>query len=87
VILAANISIPPMIPLIVFGSYKLGACWMPDQPANISFDWKLSVHSIRFNLQQYIYGSITLALISGLFFLMATFLLVKIFRRKTMTAV
>lgn len=87
VILAANISVPPMIPLIVFCSYKLGAYWMPAGYEAIAFRWNLTLESFRYNFQQYIYGSITLALLAGLLFLCATFILLKLFRRKTSPAV
>ena len=87
VILAANISVPPMIPLIIFCSYKLGAYWMPARHEAISFRWSLTLESFRYNFQQYIYGSITLAFLAGFLFLCATFILLKIFRRKTSPAV
>ena len=87
VILAANISIPPMIPIILFASYKLGAYWMPANHAHISFDWDITLKSIRYNLQQYIYGSLTLAVLAGSFFSLASFALLKLFRRKTSPAI
>jgi glycosyltransferase involved in cell wall biosynthesis len=87
VILAANISIPPMIPVILFASYKLGAVWMPANHATIAFGWDLSLKSIRYNLQQYIYGSLTLAVLAGSFFALAGFILLKLFRRKTSPAI
>jgi len=87
VILAANISIPPMIPLVLFASYKLGAYWMPANHANIIFDWGLNLKNIRYNLQQYIYGSVTLAVLAGIFFSLTSFILLKIFRRKTSPAI
>ena len=37
VIIAANISIPPMIPLIIFLSYKTGAFWMGANAMQIDF--------------------------------------------------
>lgn len=87
VILAANISIPPMIPIILFASYKLGAYWMPSNHATITFGWDLTLKSIRYNLQQYIYGSLTLAVLAGSFFSLAGFVLLKLFRRKTSPAI
>jgi glycosyltransferase involved in cell wall biosynthesis len=87
VILAANISIPPMIPVILYASYKLGAFWMPSGHADIAFDWHLKLENIRYNLQQYIYGSISLAVLAGIFFTLASFVLLKLFRRKTSLAI
>ena len=86
VIVAANISIPPMIPFIIFGSYKLGAIWMGDHPGKLEFSSSLTRESIRTNLEQYIYGSISLALIAALAFGVATFGLLKLFKRKSVLA-
>ena len=38
VVVAANVSIPPMIPLILFLSHLTGALWMGDASVSISFD-------------------------------------------------
>lgn len=82
VIIAANISIPPMIPLIIFLSYKTGAFWMGAQAQQIVFNRSVSIDSIKTNLAQYIYGSITLAVVAGLAFGLITFLLLKLFTGK-----
>jgi glycosyltransferase involved in cell wall biosynthesis len=82
VIIAANISIPPMIPLIIFFSYKAGAFWMGNNAMQLDFSKAISLNSIKKNLQQYIYGSISLAIIAGLLFGLLTLLLLKLFHRK-----
>jgi glycosyltransferase involved in cell wall biosynthesis len=66
VIIAANISIPPMIPLLIFLSYKMGAWWMGDRVVELSFSRNINLNTIKANLEQYIYGSITLAIIAAL---------------------
>jgi glycosyltransferase involved in cell wall biosynthesis len=86
VIIAANISIPPMIPLVIFGSYKMGAYWMPSHATDLKLTKSLSLESIRYNLQQYIYGSISLAILAGLVFGLASFALLKLTKRKTTPA-
>lgn len=86
VILAANISVPPMIPAIIFLSYKTGAFWMGDNAMHVEFDKSVSLSSIRKNLQQYIYGSITLAILAGALFGLLTFILLKLFHRKSILA-
>ena len=83
VIIAANISLPPMIPLIIFGSYKIGAFWMGDRVGHLEFSRDITRESIRTNLEQYIYGSITLAVLAGLLFGVVTFGLLKLFKRKS----
>ncbi|MEO6732505.1 MAG: DUF2062 domain-containing protein [Ferruginibacter sp.] len=82
VILAANISIPPMIPLIVFLSYKTGAIWMGDNAGDLVFSHSITLESVQKNLQQYIYGSISLAVIAGIATGLFTFVLLKLFKRK-----
>lgn len=83
VIIAANISIPPMIPLIIFSSYKTGAFWMGDNAGHLIFSSSISLDSIQKNLQQYIYGSITLAILAGVAAGLFTFILLKLFKRKS----
>lgn len=86
VIIAANISIPPMIPVIIFASYKAGAFWMGDKAMQIDYSKTISLLSIKNNLQQYIYGSITLAILAAVFFGLITFVLLKIFNKKSILA-
>jgi glycosyltransferase involved in cell wall biosynthesis len=86
VIIAANISIPPMIPVIIFASYKAGAFWMGQNALQIDFSRTITLESIKNNLQQYIYGSITLAILAGIFFGSLTFILLKLFNKKSILA-
>ena len=81
VIVAANISIPPMIPLIVFLSYKTGTIWMGSNAVSLDFSRSLNLHTIGLNLQQYIYGSITLAVVAGLLFGLLVYIVLKFFKR------
>ena len=83
VIVAANISIPPMIPVIIFGSYKMGALWMGSNAMQIDFSNAITLDSIKKNLLQYIYGSITLALVAGIAFGLLTFIVLKIIGKKS----
>jgi glycosyltransferase involved in cell wall biosynthesis len=82
VIVAANISVPPMIPLLVFLSYKTGTLWVPAHAVNIHFSKSINRQTASINLLQYIYGSITLAILSGVLFGLLTFILLRIFKRK-----
>ncbi|MBC7827719.1 MAG: DUF2062 domain-containing protein [Chitinophagaceae bacterium] len=83
VIVAANISIPPMIPVIIYLSYKMGSYWMGADALNIPFDRSITLQTIYDNLQQYIYGSITLATVAAIAFGLVSYLLLKIFKRNT----
>jgi uncharacterized protein (DUF2062 family) len=86
VIIAANISVPPMIPVIIFLSYKMGGIWVSHNVVNIPFSRSISLAMIRINLLQYIYGSITLAFAAGILFGLVTFILLKLFKRKASPA-
>jgi glycosyltransferase involved in cell wall biosynthesis len=82
VIVAANISIPPMIPLIIFGSIGTGALAMGLPLADLSFSDGFGLDSITNNLLQYVVGSFVLALVSGLLSGSFSYLLLLVFRRK-----
>ena len=82
VIIAANISIPPMIPLIIFGSYKMGTYWMGANAMQIDFSSTITLQSIKLNLVQYIYGSITLAIVAGIAFGLLTYIFLKFIEKK-----
>jgi len=86
VIVAANISIPPMIPLIVYLSYKTGAVWMGSNAIQLEFSHNITLGSIRKNFEQYLLGSITLAVVAGVVSGLMAFLLLKLFKRKSILA-
>jgi glycosyltransferase involved in cell wall biosynthesis len=83
VIIAANISIPPMIPVIIFASYKMGAYWMGANALQVDFSNALTLASIKQNLLQYIYGSITLAIVAAIVSGLLTFIFLKLIDKKT----
>jgi uncharacterized protein (DUF2062 family) len=78
VIVAANISIPPMIPLIIFASIKTGALWMGKNAVDISFAKSISLLTIQQSLKQYLIGATTLAVVAGVFFGLLFYALFKI---------
>lgn len=82
VLVAANISIPPMIPLILYLSHLTGKIWMGSAAVDISFDKELTISTLRESFIQYVLGSITLATASGIFFGIATYLFLKVFKGK-----
>ncbi len=83
VIIAANISIPPMIPLILFASHMTGVIWMGDQAVSLSFDKELTLEVVKESFFQYMLGAVTLSIGAGVFFGLITFSLLKIFRRQS----
>ncbi|MFT4155352.1 DUF2062 domain-containing protein [Parafilimonas sp.] len=86
VIMSAHISIPPMIPLVIFLSYKAGNIWMNENAVQIALSKNISLATISQNLQQYILGSLTLAVTAAVIFGFATFIAVKIFKRNRAAA-
>jgi len=86
VVVASHISIPPMIPLVIFLSYKAGGWWMGDKNTDMAFSFHVTLKSIGQHLEQYIYGSITLAVIAGTIAALITFVLLRVFKRKTVSA-
>jgi len=65
-IAAANISLPPLIPFIIFFSYMMGQPFVDSE--HLSFDQlsELSLDNIHDSYIQYVLGAILLAVISGL---------------------
>jgi glycosyltransferase involved in cell wall biosynthesis len=86
VILAAHVSFAPLIPVIIYLSYKTGAFWMGENSVYMRFSWHVSLSVIKRNAEQYLLGSITLAISSGIISGLLTLLLLKVFRKKTVPA-
>ena len=82
VILAANISIPPMLPFILFGSFYTGALVLGNDLNLLHFTTDISFKTVAQDLLQYIVGSITFAIVTGFFTFALTFLLLKMFRKR-----
>ena len=82
VIIAANISIPPMIPVIIFLSHVIGAYWMGDKARWISFNTDITFAMISDSFVQYVWGAITLAIVAGVIFGVLTYGLLKISKRR-----
>lgn len=78
VAVAANISIPPFIPFILFGSLKTGQ-WVLGQNAPI-FANKVSFELIKQFLPAYIIGSFIFAIFLSVFFGLLFFSVIKIYR-------
>jgi len=81
VIIAANISIPPMIPVILFLSHLTGALWMGENAQSIVLSADLSLEILRASAFQYIIGAVSLATLAGIGAGLLTFGLLKIFKR------
>lgn len=78
VIIAANISFPPFIPLILYGSLKTGQVLL-NQNASI-FPDELSLDVVKQQLPAYILGSFVFAAFMAILFGAVTFIAVKVSR-------
>ncbi len=79
-LVSSNISIPPMIPILLFLSYWCGGVFLND---SIALDWnsELSLNDIYLNLRQYLVGSIIFAVLAGGVMFLSSLLLLNIFRK------
>lgn len=80
VIVAANISIPPMIPVILYLSFLTGSIVM-GRGAHLQLASPVTFTFIKNNLFQYIIGSITLAIILSLFFGLIMYIFMRLIRK------
>jgi uncharacterized protein (DUF2062 family) len=77
-LVASNISIPPMIPFILWGSYITGGLVLGKSSDLLEFTFA----TMKQNLFQYLIGSVIFAAICSVSFGLITYLLLSIFRKK-----
>jgi len=83
VIVASNISIPPMIPFILYGSYVTGG-WILRMEQNGKYGASdITFEFVKNNLYQYVVGSLVFAVILALCFGIITFSALKLFKKNT----
>ena len=80
VIVAANISIPPLIPFILYLSFVTGSIVM-GQGAQLNLVSPVTLAFVKNNLFQYVIGSLTLAVILSLFFGLIMYFFMKLIRK------
>ena len=80
VLVSSNISIPPMIPFILYGSFATGAFLLGEPvkfiPDQINFD------SLSDSLVQYLAGSVVFAIVIGVLGLITSYILLYVFRKE-----
>ncbi|MEI7662559.1 MAG: DUF2062 domain-containing protein [Bacteroidota bacterium] len=79
---ASNISLPPMLPFIIFASYFLGGWVMGVNMAHVSYFHGIGFQWIKDNLIQYLLGSVILGALLSLVFGPVTYLFLTIFRKR-----
>ncbi len=80
-ITAAHISIPPMIPIIIYVSYLTGAPFMGSSAKHYALA-DLSLEAIGWNAAQYICGSVALSIIAGIVGTVIAWFVIRSVRRK-----
>ncbi|MGD2036016.1 MAG: DUF2062 domain-containing protein [Bacteroidales bacterium] len=81
VLVASNISIPPMMPAIIYLSFVFGRLFV-ENPVYIDFDKSITLESAKISFLQYIFGSIPLAIIAGVTAALFTYLFLLIRRNR-----
>lgn len=82
-IVGSNISIPPMIPPVIYASFWMGSHLL-NQPIAISLESLHTTNPLRLiyqSLIQYVVGSLSLGVIGGFFVFLFFWLLLSIFRK------
>lgn len=82
VIVTANISIPPMIPILLYLSYITGGIVMGNEACGLSFSQGLTLDFFKTNIEQYLIGSVVFAILASHFFGFITFIILKIFTKR-----
>ena len=78
-IASSNISLPPLIPFIVYGGFVMGN-WIFNKPVTITLKTVMD-QPIGESLIEYVVGSLTLGLIAALLGFCFSYLLLKKFRK------
>lgn len=79
--LSSNVSFPPFIPFVIYGSLKMGSYFVSSDVPLI-LDSSVTLDDIQKNATQYIVGSLILASVSALLFGLLSYLLLTAFTKK-----
>jgi uncharacterized protein (DUF2062 family) len=76
----SNVSIPPMIPFIIFGSLQMGALFVEDT-ARFTLGSPITTDHIKTHITQYIIGSFILATVAAILFGVGSYLLLSLSKK------
>jgi len=82
--LASNVSFPPFIPFVIYGSLKMGSYFVSND-APLILESSVTLDDIQKNATQYIVGSLILASVLALTFGLISYLLLTAFSSKNKT--
>lgn len=75
-----------MIPVIIYLSHYTGRIWMGKNAQLISFNDEITLAFIHNHFVQYMVGAITLSVAAGIVFAVASYGLIKLFKKKPVSA-
>lgn len=78
-LVASNISIPPLMPFLLYGSYATG-CFLTNSPVDLNFT-TISLDQMKFVLLQYIIGSFVFAALCSIVFGIIARIILFLFRK------
>lgn len=78
----SNISIPPMIPLIIWTSLKMGI-WILNSDTDISYEGLTNNFNVLESIKEYVVGSFALAFISAIIFGTLGFMILKLMDKRS----
>ena len=82
VLIFVNISIAPLLPLIVYSSFKVGAYFIKPEETEL-IDWRnYSLETIQSNVLQYSIGSLIIAILIGVTAFIISYLSISLINRK-----
>ncbi|MCV9929628.1 DUF2062 domain-containing protein [Flavobacterium sp. LS1R49] len=76
--LASNVSFPPFIPLVIYGSLKMGSLFVSSN-SSLTLNDSLALTDVSKNITQYVVGSLLLASVSALLLGLLSYLLLTAF--------
>ena len=82
VFVVANISVPPVIPVIIYFSYKIGGIVLGNNAGVLEYSSAIDIEFIKNNILQYIAGSLCLGIILSSCLGLITYISLMIFRKK-----
>lgn len=80
-IVSSNISIPPMIPVVIYGSYLMGGLFVKEDAIKLDYDSGITLEYISRNFLQYLVGSFALAFSAALLLGIFTYIMLIVFRK------
>lgn len=85
VLLFANLSVAPLLPLIIYSSFKIGGLFIVSNEIDL-LDWKAySIDTIQQNVLQYAIGSLILSTIIGFSNFGLSYMIISILRKRRFT--